>query len=281
MKRSLKDVRADLKERPFKSMVGEEDKSTVPKQYDPNAKPLDFWDDDNPRSVINLVSRKIAESARNISPRYMQLADNELRKEARIGVTEDQLRQAFWAEYFHACDVNHSMRIEAVYGQIVSKPTFYELYVNNPAKLAWILRPPKNYTYRMTSLLELGLARIEDILHMDITKNDTRLIAEVVKIVALLDNRVKGAVTQRVQVQTENKHLHAHVQAPPIPQTYNEIEKELQALDREIKQLAAGKKSRVDEVLFGEGNEAGPVIEVENVEAKRGRPPKRAGAGRG
>jgi hypothetical protein len=270
MNNSKKVVRQESKQRDFKSFVGEEDKSMQPRRYLETDEPLDFWNYDNPRSVINLVSNKVAEACRNISPRWLQLQDNELRKHANVQMTDDMIRQAFWAEYFDACDANRPMRMAAVYGQIVSKQTFYEIYVDNPAKLAWILRPPKNYTYRMTSLLELGLTRLEDILNMDITKKDTKLIAEIVKVVALLDNRVKGAVQQRVKIETENKHLHAHVKAAEIPKTYNEIEKELKDLDKEIKQLAASRKSAIDEVLFGSagGDEEGRVVEASYVEAE-------------
>lgn len=268
MRKSKLDIIAESKQRDFKSLVGEEDKSMAPRRYLETDEPLDLWNDDNPRAVINLVSNKVAEACRNISPRWLQLQDNELRTHGKIQMTDDMLRQAFWAEYFDACDANRPMRMAAVYGQIVSKQTFYEIYVDNPAKLAWILRPPKNYTYRMTSLLELGLTRLEDILNMEITKKDTRLIAEVVKIVALLDNRVKGAVTQKVKVETENKHAHVHVQAAEIPKTYNEIEREIKELDQEIKQLAASRKSEIDEVLFGEGEvDSERVIEAAYVEA--------------
>jgi hypothetical protein len=232
--------------------------------HDPKAEPIDIWNTDSPLSIFNKVTPALRDAIKQIPPRLFTLQPTRLRHEGQIAHTDDELRQAFWSEYWFACDEGRPMRLTAVYGQIISKQTFFENYVSNPFRMAWILRPPENYTYRMQSLLEMGLQRLYDVLNFDLDKKDTKLISEVVKIVALLDNRVKGAVTQRVQIQTENKHLHAHMTAGEQPKSYMDINKELKQIDEELKQLAASSGSaRLEGIMHGGGRGEPEAIEVE------------------
>ena len=85
---------------------------------------------------------------------------------------------------------------------------------------------------KMKNLLELGLEQFESILRMEVTKKDTRLIGEIVRIVALLDNRVRGAVPQRLMVDSRSVSMKYEA-----PKSAKEIDAELRQLERELKQL--------------------------------------------
>lgn len=191
-----------------------------------------MWEEGNPRSVMSMVAPVVSEQIKLIPPDYLTMAETNLRKIVNPNEVDVHCREAFWEEYFLACDENRRMRMETIYGGYVSKNVFFGQLVRDAGRLAWMLRPPQDYMYRMKGLLELGLSQFEQILRMEITKKDTRLIGEIVRIVALLDNRVRGAVPQRLMVDSRSVSVNYEA-----PKSVKEIDAELKQLEREIIQL--------------------------------------------
>lgn len=229
-----------------------------------NAEPLSIWEHANPRAVVNMVPDAVAENIKKIPAAWLGYSDTALRKLSEPTTRDDEIRQSFWTEYFSACDENRTMRLTAVYGRLLSRQMFYELIVHNPKKLAWMLRPPVEYTYRMQNLLEMGLNQFENILSMEIDPKNTRLIGEIVKIVALLDNRVRGAVVQKVELnaKAEVRSMNAHVHKIEQPKSYAEIQAELKNIQKEILMINEPEGSdeetphvyELERALFGGGS---------------------------
>lgn len=210
-------------------------------QTDPAKREIVFWEDRNPKSVINLVTERLQELMKQLPQALLAMSEKEIRKKLEPGWTEEQLRIAFWDEYFLTVDNNNKkMRLEAVYARVCAKDIFYDK-IKNPLTLAYICKPPQDYIYQMRSLLNVGLERFSEILNLPVKTNgrvDTRLIAEMIKIVTLVDNRVKGAVTQKIQIDGTQKNLNVNVnQNYEPPKTHQDIEKELRDIEKEIKQL--------------------------------------------
>jgi len=222
---------------------------------DENTHELSLFDTGNPKAVVNLLPKKIADAMELIRPNLLSnsLAGAERSKE--IGEIESLLRLAFWDEYFVACDRGGKMIMERVYSRVCSKEYFYKYVVPNQTKLAYILHPPKEYTLKMRELLEMGHERIREILQLPLRQGnrvDAKLISEIVKIVTLLENRVRGAVVHRVELN--QKSLNVNVDYEP-PSDYFEVEAELKMLDEQLK----GMNDTTIEVAGGQEG----VIEIE------------------
>jgi hypothetical protein len=215
-------------------------------QNDEQKKYIDIWEEDNPRCVINMVSDAVKLKVKALPSAWFSYPENTFRRIVDPNEIDDCLREAFWMEYFSACDESRRMRMEAVYGRYMSKVNFFTTIISNEKRLAWMMRPPLEYAYRMKGLLEVGLQQFENILKMEITKADTRLIGEIVKIVALLDNRVRGAVTQRIQVESKSVNVNANYE---VPKSYSEISKEIRDVQKEILQLKDPSSPQPDAVL--------------------------------
>lgn len=209
-------------------------------QTDPTLKEIVFFEEYNPRSLINIVPDAIKSKLKELPPSLLSMSEKTLVKQLDPSWTLEQLRLAFWDEYTIAQDNQKNLRMAAVYGRICDKSVFYDI-INHPLSLAYLVRPPTDYIYSMRSLLEVGLQRFREILKMDL-KNpngsvNTRLIAEVVKIVALVDNRVKGAVTQNIKIDSTQKSLNINLSDYQPPKTAGQIQQELLEIQKEMKEL--------------------------------------------
>lgn len=242
-------------------------------QIDPSRREIVFWEERNPKALINLVSEKFQELLRELPPSLLSMNETELRKKLDPGWTHEQLRLAFWDEYFLTIDNNENkIRPAAVYARVCTKDYFYEIILN-PLALAYIVRPPQDYIYQMRSLLNIGLERFAEILKLPLTNpNDTintKLIGEIVKVVTILDNRVKGAVTQKIQIDGTQKNLNVNVNTYEAPKTHQDIDKELKDIEREIKALQSPQSGLNLFEGHDDGNEREPdVIEVSNSSAQ-------------
>jgi hypothetical protein len=236
------------------------------------AQEIVFWEDHNPKCVINLVSNRLRELMRELPPELLTTPVNKLRRQLNPGWVVEQIRIAFWDEYFLTIDNEEtSMRMAAVYGKVCAKEHFYD-YIKHPLTLAYILQPPSDYMYKMRAMLDMGLERFDEILHLPLENPNgtvnTKLISEIVKVVALIDNRVKGAVAQKLTIDQTSKNLNVNVnQTYEAPKSAREIQQELHDIEQEIKQLSS---SPSPEILF----EAPSALEEEDdtIEVTASRP---------
>jgi len=123
-----------------------------------------------------------------------------------------------------------------VYKELCTKEYFYTVFIKDPLKIAWMLRMRKSYHFAMEELLDIGLSQFREIMLIPNKvggKVDTRLVAEKVKIFAIVENRVKGAVAQKI----EQKNLNVNVNTKQQDKSVQDVEKELKALNKEIKQI--------------------------------------------
>jgi len=221
---------------------------------------ITFWEENNPKCVINMVTDKLREYMRALPPEMLSAGAKDLRKRLDPGWTVEQLRIAFWDEFFLTVDNDHpTMRMAAVYGKICNREHFYDL-IKHPLTLAYMLQPPADYMYKMRALLDMGLERFHEVLNMDVAHKDgsanTKLITEIIKIVALVDNRVKGAVAQKLTIDQTSKNLNYNVnqeQAYEAPKSAREIQLELSDIEKQIKILSNGGRGELEsgeEMIF-------------------------------
>jgi hypothetical protein len=240
----------------------------------PDLVELVFYDADNPRCVVNLLTNKLKENALKLPPHLLARTSKELEKHFEPSMLDRQLRLAFWDEYFLTQDnAQKHMRMEAVYGRICSREMFYTI-VDSEIRYAWLLTPPEQYTYKMRALLDIGLERMLEVLQLPMIVEkinpktkvpykviDSKIVGEIIKAVAILDNRVRGAVPQHIRIQSEQRNLNVNMHSAivpdrEIPQTHQGIESELAKVQKQIDALR-----EPNNVL---GNNAVPKVEGEH-----------------
>jgi len=253
-----------------------------PDQLDRDREEIVFWEEQNPRCVVNLLrnSPKLRQAALDLPPNYLGMSDRELKAFVEPGEIDQSLRLAFWDEYTLAIDNDCLMRPANIYSGVCSKEYFHRFIIADPKRLAYLFRPPKDYRLKMRALLDVGIERFEEILNLPITETkytkngrayevvNTKLIGEIVKIVALLDNRVKGAVAQKLVVDQTSKNLHVHSKYEP-PKTMKEIEAELKRVKQETLALMDPAEQAETELLVnGFTDDESEAIPVAAVRAK-------------
>lgn len=207
---------------------------------------LDFSIDDtsNPRSIISLtlaiptfqaaVKRLITEA-----PQLLDMEYHELKEKVRPTYTLHRLRTSFWNEYENAIQHNRAMKQTHMYAGVCTERLFKKVVLEDNMKLAFVLSPPKDYMITVKEALDSGLDNLRAIatapVFLENGRLDTRAAEVVLKAIALLDMRVKGAVVQRIDQRSLNVNLNKDV-SPASPET---LPQSISDLDDQIERMKA------------------------------------------
>lgn len=191
--------------------------------------------------MINLlpeVYQDLLFKAVEAHPELFGLGETELKlllikQSARPNKLDHTLRLGFWKEYDQAQHENRKMNMPLIHAGICEKPQFSQIW-RFPHKVAWITNRPMAYDVMMSEALEFGISQLRDILELDHSKEggkiDTKLIEAKIKIVKMLDDRVKGAVLQRIEQKTLGVNVHTtdkQVASLAMAGSMEEIERKL------------------------------------------------------
>ena len=193
------------------------------------------------RSLINIVPPGFAASilkAHQEKPEWFGETEHTLykvlrREKLQPNPSDNRIRMKFWMEYDLAQSECRRINLQNVIAGICSEQYFREKYTKEPSKVAWMLTPPANYLVVTEEALQVGLetlrAYIEEPAISESGKIDTKVAEIQFKIVAFLDNRVKGAVVQKTM------NLHAAVPKSKIEAVSEE--RSMEALDKRLKAI--------------------------------------------
>ncbi len=234
---------------------------------DTEIKAIDLWNKADDRSLINIVPPALESAflaAANANPELFAGDERDLYKKLRDSArtpspTDNRLRLAFWMEYDRAQANFKNIRIDNVFGGICTRSYFYGAYLNNPHKVAWLLMPPTSYVVKMEETLDFGLDQLRDILEMECGPRDVKLMELKAKIVAMVDQRVRGAVTQRI----ENRNMNLNVNTSDKQVASLAITGTMDQLDLRLKQLEAMERKALN--LPQNDTKAPAVVEAEVV----------------
>lgn len=234
---------------------------------------LSITDAENSRSIVRLVPPAVSQLFQDhifTHEEFFNLDEKELYKRlrdtnAQPSPTDNRLRLKFWMEYDRVQDRQESqINITNVVAGICSREFFYKNYLKNPYKCAWLLCPPAGYMVKAEEALEFSLEQLRDLLEQPHIgaggKVDTKLGELKVKIFAMLDARVKGAVVQKnlnLNVSTSNDSVAKAAVASTTDDMRRQL-KELERRNRVAANLPLDNEMRVE----GESGEK-PDIEVE------------------
>lgn len=178
------------------------------------SKDVSVVDQSDPRSVINLVSDRTRAAMLHVVrtyPHYLNKSEHELLKLLKPSEIDDKVRLLFWIEYNRAQDSNTKMVMSHTYSKVMSRDCFFDL-LKVPRRVAWIMSPPEEYMISLEASLNHGRRNMDKIMRMSLFDEKGKLRTAEAKVFLkafeLLDNRVKGAVVQRIEQKTASLHLH-------------------------------------------------------------------------
>jgi hypothetical protein len=239
--------------------------------------PEDMWDENHPRSLVNLVPNRVAECMLELKANhsdYLRLDERDLFKrlqseECEPSPTDNRLRLSFWDEYDKAQATNRQMSMTNVLTGICTGKLFYD-YISRPEKAAWLLCRPASYKAYVEEALNFSSMRMRQILAIDPIGNDGRVnvkLAELqAKIHAMLELRAIGAVTQKVEQTQKNFNLNVStsdktVAGAMMARTEDEIDNRIKELARRERKALNLPDTQKEEALPGTCD----VIDAETV----------------
>lgn len=173
-----------------------------------------MFDEQNPRALVNIVPGEIKKSMNRVAmsrPELLEMDEVSLKKLLSPNATDSRIRISFWNEYQRAQDQGVLMKMPNVYAGLCSDQYFYGVYVKSVEKFGWILCPPASYAVSMTEALHFGVERLREILELPLLNDKGQTnktnVEMIIKAVAMLDMRVKGAVVQKIESKTMNVHV--------------------------------------------------------------------------
>jgi len=218
--------------------------------------PTEVFDKNNPISPINLVAESTQrefEFAHKRRPDLFLMDEKELYKQLRSESktptpTDNRIRMKFWLEYDRAVSLGSKISMTNIATGVCSLGFLKENYLSKAEKVAWMLTIPASYQVIAEEALIFGLEQLREILSMDHIQSkvdpksgkivemlDHKLLDMKAKIVMMLDMRVKGGVTQRI----EQKNLNMHLDATPRDINQMMEANSMEALKKKLDHLEA------------------------------------------
>lgn len=254
-----------------------------------------IYDVNNKDSLINVVPDRIKPVLIRVKPKVPSVlfcTEAELRDKHRPDERDERVRLAFWDEYNHATQVGKKMSLSAFLQGVMSWEAWVTVYEPSDRKILWVLCPPVSYQTAMRNILHKGTERLMEIMKLPIVgpdgKPDSRVIVNILKAFQLVDMRVKGAVTQKLQIQQQSINVNHNMEmGSPHIVDGRPIEsmglEDLEAMERRIdkarkdsrrllSQLPESEKEQylaelADPASYKRGDQSMRLLEVPNLDA--------------
>jgi hypothetical protein len=188
-------------------------------------------------SLLNFVADAVREAVLRLPEEYLIMTENQLKKEAKPTRTDYALRVSFWREFDKIFWRDGKRKIVSlhVYAGICTDTYFYDRFLKNPRKVAWLVRPQQTYAKEMEAILARVTERLWEIVDIPIRDRKGNVSSRnadiLLRAAQMIENRVKGMAIQRI----EEKSLRLNVTAKPGPQTIETVE----AMEAKIRVLEA------------------------------------------
>lgn len=172
-------------------------------------------DESNPTSVINLVPTVVAARIKAIPDDVFDLEFDELAELAKAGENERKMRVAFWLEYERAIRTASPILVANVYKGVCNQSNFYNRFIVNSYRLAYILTPPEDYSVKMEEMLLLAMNEERKILETPIKQVRTILKDGKEKTFDYVDSSlamVKHKIRESIQNRLQGMPVHRSMQ---------------------------------------------------------------------
>jgi hypothetical protein len=193
----------------------------------------DVFDRENKHSLINLLSPALQRDIEDMFNKWPESArlyfegnETDISKDVNPTLITHRLRYALWIEYQKALESGTKIEITRIYCAVCTKQSFY--HTMKTKQLFWILFPPTEIKSVMTTALHRGIEKLHALLELDCydpatKKMNTALASLQLKIIAMLDIRLNGAPTQRIENTNKNLSVQANIGEDQFKQMYDKL----------------------------------------------------------
>jgi hypothetical protein len=165
---------------------------------------IEIFNEANPYSIASILDESIKHKILNVDQTLLGLEEDELREKLKPNPTLNKLRISFWYEYDQCVRRGAKLVSFRVYSGICSREYWLKQALT-PARLAWILTPVSSYATSMEEALEFSISQLRKVLMAPLYKPngylDTAAANVILNIYKVLDQRVHGAITQKVEMK--------------------------------------------------------------------------------
>lgn len=195
---------------------------------------FDFEDDEE--SIYPHLPEPWQDTIRKMTNEYWQCSYPELIRKVNPTPIDLKLRRRIW----HAYDVYKRTGAPVIFADIAkdvcSRKYLYEI-AERPWKLRFYIEPVKEYGEAITDLLDIGLARLHEIIMMPVTNwrgaYDPLLIEKIIKVVVTADHRKHGSYTQRMEAKHQITSASVNVNIDQ-PTSMEELDSRLEELTQQL-----------------------------------------------
>lgn len=192
-------------------------------------------DRSNPKSLVSMCPSVIGDRIAAIPDSVLSMDDKDLEKAGKISEADKQLRAAFYIEYERASRASDKISPANVYKGIVTGPHFHQSIVNNSFKLAYIVRPYREYQAQLEDLLQFGFDRMSEIMHRpqvdENGKFDHKLAALQMQLWKELADRRRGSAAKNINLSSQSTNLTITKDITEPPRNIAEIDQKLKELE--------------------------------------------------
>jgi hypothetical protein len=159
---------------------------------------------------VSILHGRMLEAYQALPARLRHLSEFELCAEVDPGPSEYKMRQNFSDALETARKTGRKFRTTTIFENVVARQTFFDLYMKNELKVAFITRPVVPHHAYYDALHKEGLRKL--FLYVKNHDLDPKTMATFARIVEKAGDRVVGAVAQ--QINMNQKQLVHHTKAP-------------------------------------------------------------------
>ncbi len=227
-------------------------------------RPYSIRDMDDHFSLINFLSDRLRQAVMDLPEDYLVMSEADLRAKAQPTPTDYALRVSFWREFEKMMWKGAGKIVCAsVYAGICSDPYFYQKFITNEAKFAWMIRPMQVYQKEMEAILYRCTERLWELSEIALVGKNGKLDHKagelLLKTLIEVSNRVKGMAVQRSEQRNLNVNVVTRSKANQGIETMSSIDERIKQLEAEVNGEAS-----IDRVESGaRDNQALPVAPQE------------------
>jgi len=202
-------------------------------------RPYSIRDESDHFSLINFLSDRLKQAVMDLPDEFLVMTEAQLKGMAQPTPTDYALRVSFWRE-FEKMMWKGSGKIvcASVYAGICSDPYFYQKFITNEAKFAWMIRPMQAYQKEMEAILYRCTERLWELTEITLTDKKGKLDAKagdlLLKTLIEVSNRVKGMAVQRSEQRNLNVNVVTRSKANQGIETMSSIDERIKQLELEV-----------------------------------------------
>lgn len=177
---------------------------------------LDPIDRENPISILHMTRGKLQEAVLAVPDDIGMMTEKELRKELKPTSVDYCLRVSFWREYEAAVrEKREYIAARTVLLGICSDAYFYQKFLKDPFRVAWLVKPVQAYMKEIEAVLLRGTERLWELVDIDIEIEDkrgnkvvcSRLATVLLETIKMIEARAKGHAMQRSEMRAVSLNL--------------------------------------------------------------------------